>query len=84
MMKVFHNYMNVFSNSLFNQETKSMCMDYVRKLLAHYKDKRSKEYQEIKKSVSSYFVELEFLTEKEVIDLFKIKRKKKESEQKEV
>jgi hypothetical protein len=54
-------------------------MNYVKKLLAFYKDKRSKEYQEIKKAVSSAFTELEFLTEKELIDLFKIKRKKKET-----
>jgi hypothetical protein len=52
-------------------------MDYVKKLLAFYKDKRSKEYQDVKKFVSSAFTEYEFLTEKEVIDLFKIKRKPK-------
>jgi len=80
LLRTFYNFMNVFGNSAFDQETKGMCMDYVRKLLAFYKDKRSKEYQEIKKHVSSQFVEFEFLTEKEVIDLFKIKRKKKEQE----
>ncbi len=80
LTRCFYNYMNVFSNSAFNQETKGMCMDYVRKLLAFYKDKRSKEYQDVKKSVSSSFVEYDFLTEKEVVDLFKIKRKKKETE----
>lgn len=80
LLRTFYNYMNVFGNSAFDQETKGLCMDYVRKLLAFYKDKRSKEYQEIKKHVSSQFMEFEFLTEKEIIDLFKIKRKKKEQE----
>ncbi|MBK8955085.1 MAG: hypothetical protein IPM34_05960 [Saprospiraceae bacterium] len=80
LLRTFYNYMNVFGNSAFDQETKGYCMDYVKKLLAFYKDKRSKEYQEIKKHVSSQFVEFEFLTEKEIIDLFKIKRKKKEQE----
>lgn len=80
LIRTFYNYMNVFGNSAFDQETKGLCMDYVRKLLGFYKDKRSKEYQEIKKHVSSQFVEFEFLTEKEIVDLFKIKRKKKEQE----
>jgi len=78
LLRVFNNYMNVFGNSAFDQETKGMCLDFVRKLMAFYRDKRSKEYQEIKRAVSSQFVECNFLTEKEVVELFKIKRKKKE------
>ncbi len=78
--KNFALYMNVFDNSAFNQELESMSMKYVRKLLEFYKDKRSKEYQDIKKFVSSTFAEFEFLTEKEVVDIFKIKRKKKEAQ----
>ena len=73
-------YINIFGNSAFNQEMEFMSMNYVQKLLAFYKDKRSKEYQDVKKFVSSHFTELEFLTEKEVVDLFKIKRKKKAQE----
>ncbi len=80
LQKTFADYMNTFGNSAFNLETESMCMNYVKRLLAFYKDKRSKEYQEVKKAVSSGFTELEFLTEKELVDLFKIKRKKKEVE----
>jgi hypothetical protein len=77
--RTFQAYMNIFSNAAFNLKAEEMSMSYVRKLLAFYKDKRSKEYQEIKKSVSSSFIELDFLNEKELVDLFKIKRKKKES-----
>lgn len=77
--KNFAAYMNIFDNSAFNQELEGMSMNYVKKLLLHYKDKRSREYQDVKKFVSSTFVEFEFLSDKEVIDLFKVKRKKKEA-----
>jgi hypothetical protein len=77
LSRTFAVYMNIFDQAAFNQELESMSMDYVKKLLAFYKDKRSKEYQDVKKFVSSAFTEYEFLTEKEVIDLFKIKRKPK-------
>ena len=79
LQKTISGYINIFGNSAFDLETEGMCMTYVRKLLAFYKDKRSKEYQEVKKAVSATFIEMEFLTDKELIDLFKIKRKKKES-----
>ncbi|NOT36202.1 MAG: hypothetical protein HOP11_02360 [Saprospiraceae bacterium] len=78
--KTFAAYMNIFDNSAFNQELEAVSMNFVKKLLHHYKDKRSREYQDVKKFVSSAFVDYEFLTEKEIIDLFKVKRKKKESE----
>ncbi len=78
--KTFAAYMNIFDNSAFNQELEGMSMDYVKKLMTHFKDKRSREYQDVKKFVSSSFVDFEFLTEKEVIDIFKVKRKKKEAE----
>ncbi|MBK9377791.1 MAG: hypothetical protein IPM86_05870 [Saprospiraceae bacterium] len=77
LSRTFASYMNIFSNSAFNQEVESLSMDYIRKLLAFYKDKRSKEYQDIRKFVTANFTEFDFLTEKEVVDLFKIKRKKK-------
>ena len=42
-----------------------------------YTDKRGKDYQDIKKFVRTNFVDFGFLTEKQVVDLFKTKRKKK-------
>ncbi len=75
--KSFGPYMNIFDNSAFNQDLEAMSMQYIKKLLEFFKDKRSKEYQDVKKFVSSSFTEFEFLTEKEVVDMFKIKRKKK-------
>lgn len=75
--KVFVQYINIFANEKFNQELKDLSMDYVKRLLKVYTDKRGKDYQDIKKFVSQQFVELAFLREKEVVELFKTRRKKK-------
>jgi hypothetical protein len=68
-------YMNIFNNEKFNQEVKDLSMNYVKKCFAHYIDKRSKEYQDIKKFVASSFVDMGFLTDKQVVEMFKTKRK---------
>ncbi len=52
-------------------------MAYVRKLLKKYTDKRGKDYQDIKKFLSRTFKDFEFLKEKEIVELFKTRRKKK-------
>ena len=77
--KTFVSYMNIFSNEQFNQDVKALCLRYIKKLLKVYTDKRGKDYQEIKKFVKSSFLELGFMTEKELVELFKTKRKKKDS-----
>ena len=70
-------YMKIFGNQQFNQDVEDLSMLYIRKLLKKYTDKRGKDYQDIKKFVSSTFVELNFMKEKEVVELFKTRRKKK-------
>ncbi|GIV31122.1 MAG: hypothetical protein KatS3mg030_627 [Saprospiraceae bacterium] len=75
--KVFTVYMNIFGNEKFNLNIKHVCMDYVQRLLKYFTDKRGKDYQDIKKFVSSTFVDLGFLKEKEVVELFKTRRKRK-------
>jgi hypothetical protein len=75
--KTFTTYMNIFINQEFNQKLKDYSLVYVRKLLKKFTDKRGKDYQDIKKFVSSTFVDLGFLTEKQVVELFKTRRKKK-------
>jgi hypothetical protein len=75
--KTFAIYMQLFSNQQFNQDVKKLSMAYVQKLLKRYIDKRAKDYQDIKKFVSHTFVELNFLTEKEIVELFKTRRRKK-------
>ncbi|MEM9916982.1 MAG: hypothetical protein AAF990_02735 [Bacteroidota bacterium] len=77
LSKIFPSYMGVFNNQQFNQNLKELCMSYVRKLLKKYTDKRGKDYQDIKKFVSSNFRDLKFLKDKEIVELFKTSRKKK-------
>ncbi len=74
--KVFTTYMNSFDNEKFNQNVKGISMTYVKKLLRKFTEKRSKDYQDIKKFVSSVFLDLGFMKEKEIKELFKTKRKK--------
>ena len=73
--KVFTEYMEVFDNQKFNQDLKDLSLKYVKKCLKFYKDKRSKEYQDIKKFVKTTFIDHGFMTDKQVTELFKTKRK---------
>ena len=75
--KYYGIYMQIFGNQQFNQDLEHLSMKYVRKLLKVYVDKRGKDYQDIKKFVATMFVELGFLKEKEVVELFKTRRKRK-------
>lgn len=75
--KVFSEYMEIFSNQKFNQDLKDVSLKYVQKCLKAYKDKRSKEYQDIKKFVKSTFSDYGFMTDKQLVELFKTKRKPK-------
>lgn len=78
--KLYPVYMGIFVNQQFNQDLKDLSMRYVRKLLRKYVDKRGKDYQDIKKFVSSTFVEYGFLKDKEVVELFKTRRKRAKPE----
>lgn len=78
--KLFPVYMGIFVNQQFNQDLKDLSMKYIRKLLKIFVDKRGKDYQDIKKFVSSTFVEYGFLKEKEVVELFKTRRKRTKTE----
>ncbi len=75
--KTIISYMNVFSNEQFNQDVKTVSLAYVKKLIKHYPDKRGKDYQDVKKFVSTTFHDLGFLSEKEIVEFFKTRRKKK-------
>jgi len=80
--KYYGIYMQIFGNQKFNQDLEHLSMKYVRKLLKVYTDKRGKDYQDIKKFVSTTFVDLGFLKPKEVVELFKSRRKRKPKEAK--
>lgn len=75
--KLFPVYMGIFANQQFNQNLKELSMSYVKRLLKRYTDKRGKDYQDIKKFVSTTFQDFGFLKEKEVTELFKTRRKKR-------
>lgn len=80
LTKIFGVYMKIFGNQQFNLAVEKMSMAYVRKLLKVFTDKRGKDYQDVKKFVSTQFVDLDFLKEKEVIELFKTRRKKRKAD----
>lgn len=63
--KVFVSYIHIFYNQKFNQSIKSISLKYIHKLMNYYTDKRGKDYQDIKKFVTSTFLDLGFMTEKE-------------------
>lgn len=73
-------YFKVFDNEYFRQDVENLSMEYLHKLLKVYTDKRGKDYQDIKRFVQTTFVDLGFMTEKEVVELFKSRRKKKVEE----
>ena len=77
LSKSFPPYMQIFDNEQFNHNLKGLCMKYVKRLLKRYTDKRGKDYQEIKKFVAANFLDLGFLTSKQITELFKSRRKKK-------
>ncbi len=79
LTKIFAIYMRIFSNQEFNQEVEKRSMVYINKLLKHYTDKRSKDYQDVKKFVSTQFVDFGFLKDKEVVEMFKTRRKKRKT-----
>ena len=74
---IFIAYMNIFKNEKFDQTVKHYSLDYVRRLTKHYTEKRGKDYQDIKKFTMSTFQDLGFMTEKELKNFFKTKRKRK-------
>ena len=78
--KIFSAYMRIFENEHFNQNIRDISLDYIHKCLLKFIDKRAKEYQDIKRFVGSYFEVWHFLKEKEVVEMFKTRRKRKTAE----
>lgn len=56
--KVFVSYINTFYNQKFNQNIKELSLRYINRLMDVYTDKRARDYQDIKKFVTSTFIEL--------------------------
>lgn len=74
--KTFVQYINIFGNQKFNQAVKEESLKYIKRLIKRYTDKRGRDYQDIKKFVKATFLDLGFMKEKELVELFKTKRKK--------
>jgi hypothetical protein len=74
--KTFATYMQVFGNQQFNQGVEDMSLTYVQGTMKVFIDKRGKDYQEIKKFVATQFVDQGFLKDKDVVEMFKTRRKK--------
>jgi hypothetical protein len=74
--KYYRVYMGIFNNEQFAQNLKALSMSYLKKLQKHHEDKRSKEYQEIRKFFSHQFSEYGFMKDKDITEFFKTKRKK--------
>jgi hypothetical protein len=77
--KIFGIYMKIFGNQQFNQDVEKHSLNYIGKLLKKFTDKRAKDYQDVKRFVSTQFVDFGFLTDKEVVELFKTRRKRRKS-----
>ncbi len=73
--KIVIAYIGIFYNEKFNQEVKESSMNFIQKCMKHFSDKKSRDYQDIKKYVAATYVDLGFLKPKEVVELFKTKRK---------
>jgi hypothetical protein len=78
--KTFAAYMRIFDNERFNQNLRDISQEFIRKCLIKFTDKRGKEYQEIKRFVAGNFPVWHFLKEKDVVELFKTRRKRKTEE----
>jgi hypothetical protein len=78
--KTFAAYMRIFDNERFNQNLRDISQEFIRKCLIKFTDKRGKEYQEVKRFVAGNFPNWHFLKEKDVVELFKTRRKRKTAE----
>lgn len=76
MHKIFARYMYAFDNELFNQSLKDLYMKYLKRLLKRYTDKRGGDYQGVKKFFTAVFKEFNFMTDKDIKEIFKTKRKR--------
>ncbi len=77
MFNTFSIYMEIFSNEKFNQNIKTISMEYVKRGIGHFTYRRGKDYQSIKKFVMNTFEDLNLSKKKELTEFFQVKRKPK-------
>jgi hypothetical protein len=78
--KIYTSYIHIFDNEQFSQNIRDISMQYVKKCLTRFTDKRARDYQDVKKFVAGVFVDLHFIKEKDVVEMFKTRRKRKATE----
>ncbi len=78
--KTFSAYMRIFDNELFNQNLRDISQEFIHKCMVKFTDKRGKEYQEVKRFVQGNFPGWHFWKEKDIVELFKTRRKRKTAE----
>jgi len=76
--KLIPAYIKVFGNESFNQQVRGLARKYTKDLLKVYTNKRGKDYRDIKKTTVTTWLDYGFMTEKQLKELFKTPRKKKE------
>ena len=79
LTKLFAVHFGIFDNESFKQDVRQDSTAYIKRLLKRYTDKRGRDYQDIKKFVKTTFVDLGFMDEKEVTNMFKTKRTRRPS-----
>ena len=70
-------YMDIFGNQEFNLRLRDLSKGFLARCLKAFTDKRSTHYQDVKHFVMEKFPDWGFMKEKEVVELFKTKRKRK-------
>ena len=79
LSRVFTVYMRIFGNEQFSQSIRDVSLEYIRKCLVKFIDKRAKEYQDVKRFVQGNFAEWHFIKEKDIVEMFKTRRKRKDA-----
>lgn len=77
--KLFAVHFDIFDNESFKQEIRTLSTRYVKSCMKVFTDKRGRDYQDVKKFVQRQWVDLGFMTEREVTNFFKSKRTRKPS-----
>ncbi len=77
LSKTMEAYINIFANQQFNQNLKDILVDYLKRMMKVYPDRRGRDFQQIKKFAKSTLPQLGLMTEKQVATLFVKRRKKK-------
>ena len=69
--------MDIFGNQEFNLRLRDLSMKFLERCMKAFTDKRSSQYQDVKHFVMDKFPDWGFMKEKEVVELFKTRRKRK-------